>query len=83
VQEVEDVHGSRFDDVILGDAGPTHLVDHGHPGGDDVIVGRGGNDAILGDFGADQLDGGYGLGSLDGEPGTDDCTNGEAVTNCE
>lgn len=55
---VEDVDGSAFDDVILGDGGSNVLS--GRAGNDD-LRGRGGDDVLRGGAGADQLDGGAGF----------------------
>lgn len=52
---VEDLIGSRFDDVLVGDAGRNHIVGGD---GDDRLEGRSGSDELDGEGGADTLDGG-------------------------
>lgn len=54
---IERVEGSRFADIIRGDAGINSL---GGRLGDDLLEGRGGNDVLRGGDGADTLDGGAG-----------------------
>jgi Ca2+-binding RTX toxin-like protein len=51
--------------------------------GDDTLRGGRGADELRGGEGDDHLDGGFGIDSLDGEADTDQCVNGETVTNCE
>jgi Ca2+-binding RTX toxin-like protein len=54
---IERVFGTRFNDTIIGDAGPNYLRGwHGN----DVLIGGDGNDFLQGDTGADVLDGGAG-----------------------
>ena len=55
---IEDVRGSRFDDVITGDSNDNRL-DAGD--GDDVIKGGAGNDRLEGGAGNDTLIGGAGF----------------------
>ena len=50
--------GSRFDDVLLGNADANAV--YGHLG-NDVLHGRAGNDMLLGGLGRDRLDGGAGI----------------------
>jgi Ca2+-binding RTX toxin-like protein len=52
---IENLFGSRFDDVLTGDAGPNKLK------------GGNGNDTLTGDLGTDSIDGGIGTDSCDGE----------------
>lgn len=54
---VEYVHGSQFNDRIIGDSGVNRLSGHD---GDDNISGGGGNDILIGGWGADKLNGGSG-----------------------
>jgi Ca2+-binding RTX toxin-like protein len=54
---IEFVHGSGFDDQIIGDGSVNRLVGND---GDDTISGGGGNDILIGANGADILDGGSG-----------------------
>lgn len=55
--DVENAHGSQFDDVFIGDDGANRFVGRA---GDDEIYGGGGNDTLIGGQGADLLDGGDG-----------------------
>ena len=48
--EMENVAGSRHDDLLFGDPGANRLVD---AGSDDRLRGREGNDALEGESGAD------------------------------
>jgi Ca2+-binding RTX toxin-like protein len=71
---IEDVRGSDFADVLIGDAGDNVLVG---AGGDDVLDGRGGNDVLLGGPGNDTFifGPGYGHDRIAGfvaGPGTED-----------
>ena len=49
---IEDIDGSRFNDVLRGDAGPNSIYGSG---GDDVIEGRGGDDHLDGNDGTDTV----------------------------
>ena len=55
---IENVIGSLFDDVLIGDAGANKLQGDA---GNDIIDGGAGNDTLLGGAGADSLDGGGGV----------------------
>ena len=55
---VENLFGTRFSDVLLGNAGNNAV--YGHLG-NDVLHGRAGNDVLLGGLGRDRLDGGAGI----------------------
>lgn len=57
LSEIEDVLGSRFDDVLIGDDGPNRIEGSF---GADLIRGRGGGDILSGDSGIDDVDGGDG-----------------------
>jgi len=57
VIEIENVIGTQFADVIIGDSGENRL-DGGD--GDDVIGGRGGDDTLVDGYGNDLLHGGSG-----------------------
>jgi Ca2+-binding RTX toxin-like protein len=70
---VEDVTGSRYDDVLAGDAGPNRMSGKG---GDDLLKGRAGPDALYGGPGRDTLLGGPGIDLLDGGSGPDTCRHG-------
>ena len=54
LHSVEDLRGSAFDDVLVGDSGPN-VIDGGP--GDDLLRGGGGGDQALGDQGADACHG--------------------------
>jgi len=71
LQEIENIHGSRFDDFLFGDAG-TNLITGGE--GNDTIGGDFGDDFEFGDAGNDVFtQGGVDNGSdtLQGGEGTD------------
>ncbi len=55
---IEDVTGSRFNDVIYGDNGSLNNLDG--LAGNDTIFGNGGQDIMIGGAGADVLNGGDG-----------------------
>ena len=59
---IENVHASRFNDSIVGDAGNNELFGKQ---GDDNISGGNGNDVIRGGDGADIIDGGSGTDTAD------------------
>ncbi len=63
------VIGSRFADLIVGNAGPNHLAGLG---GGDAIDGKSGDDTIDGSFGHDILRGGPGHDTLIGGDGRDE-----------
>jgi Ca2+-binding RTX toxin-like protein len=74
---IENVSGTRQDDMIAGNGGDNELFGNG---GDDILDGRGGDDVLLGDGtaflaggpdGNDTLIGGTGVNLLDGGTGTD------------
>ncbi|HYN39719.1 MAG TPA: hypothetical protein VES39_10755, partial [Rhodospirillales bacterium] len=65
---IEAVFGSRFDDVIGGDAGANWLAGRDN---NDTIVGGDGTDTMLGGAGDDRLDGGAGSDWLLGGAGAD------------
>ena len=56
-ENVEFIHGSRHDDILIGDDKTNRLVGNN---GDDQLYGGGGDDTLLGGRGADHLDGGEG-----------------------
>lgn len=58
---VERIEGSRWDDVLTGDAGPNTLLGRG---GDDRLEGLGGGDILVGGTGSDRLFGGSGFDRL-------------------
>ncbi len=59
---IENVVGTSFDDVIVGDAQANWL---NGAAGDDVVSGEAGNDTVLGGTGDDVLDGGEGRDLVD------------------
>lgn len=61
--DVENLEGTNFNDVLIGNAGPN------------VISGGGGSDQIQGLGGDDHLTGESGTGTLDGGAGGDHCTS--------
>jgi len=61
-QSIENLEGSEYSDVLIGDAGANKLW--GGPG-DDQLFGRAGNDILYGGAGADTLDGGDGVDVAD------------------
>lgn len=71
---IENVMGSRLDDLLAGDDGANRL-NGGR--GDDELFGRGGDDRLHGGKGNDLLDGGDGKDRLHGGEG-DDTLNGGA-----
>ena len=66
---IEDLSGSVYSDILLGDAGANTISGIG---GDDVIYGRDGDDILVGGSGDDILVGGVGADRLDGGAGTRD-----------
>ncbi|HEX6331558.1 MAG TPA: hypothetical protein VF129_09780, partial [Actinomycetota bacterium] len=70
LQSVEDLTGSAFADLLVGDDG-ANRIEGGS--GDDSLVGSGGADVLIGDGGADQADGGVG----------DDACQAEVELGCE
>lgn len=76
IADFEDVIGTFFDDVIIGDAAPNTIEG---TDGADTISGLGGNDVLFG--GWDGFDDGS-PDSTDGGEGTDQC-DAETEINCE
>lgn len=70
LERVENLVGSDYDDVLLGDGGPNRLEGRG---GSDILRGRAGSDVLRGGPGADFLHGGPGADTLNGGPGDDIC----------
>ncbi|MFS2020017.1 hypothetical protein ACEN88_25975 [Massilia sp. CT11-108] len=74
---IEDVSGSRYGDVLTGDANDNSF--YGDDGNDTLTGGAGndwldagaGNDSLLGGIGTDQLSGGAGNDTIDGGDGRD------------
>ena len=77
---IEDVSGSRYGDVLTGDANDNSF--YGDDGNDTLTGGAGndwldagaGNDSLLGGIGTDQLSGGAGNDTIDGGDGRDNVT---------
>jgi Ca2+-binding RTX toxin-like protein len=75
---IEDLMGSKFDDIIYGDGNANRL--YGHNGtdtiyggsGNDLIYGQNGNDVLFGDAGNDRIEGGSGDDFALGGVGNDD-----------
>ena len=65
---IEDLGGSDFDDVLLGNGDANHLYGRR---GDDMLDGRAGKDVLVGGRGRDVLDGGAGNDLLSGGKGAD------------
>ena len=61
IAEVENVDGSRFNDVLEGNDGANRLFGGD---GDDELKGGGGDDVLEGGAGADRLDGGTGIDTV-------------------
>jgi Ca2+-binding RTX toxin-like protein len=75
LDSIENVTGTEFRDVILGDAGPNDL-DAGPFSSGDVISGRGGDDVLTGRTGGDRLNGGGGADVLLAGGGADHLEGG-------
>ena len=65
---IENLKGSRFGDILIGNAGINVLVGDD---GADILQGLGGNDQLLGGAGNDILNGGPGADQLNGGAGVD------------
>ncbi len=61
IVDVENVTGSGYRDVLMGDNSANRLSGGG---GNDRLSGRGGNDVLEGGAGADRLDGGLGVDTV-------------------
>jgi Ca2+-binding RTX toxin-like protein len=61
---IENLTGSIFDDLLIGDSGANVL--RGGDGGQDRLFGSGGDDSLFGEWGNDTLSGGAGADLLDG-----------------
>jgi Ca2+-binding RTX toxin-like protein len=61
ILNIENLVGSKFDDILTGDAG-VNILNGG--AGNDVLHGEGGNDTLIGGQGADVLDGGEGVDTV-------------------
>jgi len=68
---VENITGSKFDDVLTGNADDNWIFGGG---GDDNISGRAGNDSLYGADGDDIIEGGSGADLLSGGAGVDTVT---------
>ncbi|WP_164847365.1 Ig-like domain-containing protein [Sphingobium algorifonticola] len=65
---IENIHGSRVDDVLRGDSGSNQIKGGT---GNDLLFGAGGVDYLFGDAGDDILDGGTGADVIAGGGGID------------
>lgn len=70
---VEQISGSRYSDVLGGNAADNGLFGNG---GNDLLLGRGGNDRLRGQGGEDKLYGGAGHDRLEGGAGDDQIVGG-------
>ena len=66
---IENIRGSTYQDVLLGDNGKNRIDAVGPAG--DLLAGRGGDDVLTGSIGADTLIGGLGVDQLTGGAGND------------
>jgi Ca2+-binding RTX toxin-like protein len=66
--DIENLHGSSNDDILVGDDGTNELLGSG---GNDSLKGGGGGDHLFGEWGDDVLNGGAGGDVLDGGDGFD------------
>ena len=88
VREIENVEGSPFADVIVGNGTRNWLQGFGGNdtlsggAGPDRLDGNEGNDDLRGDAGNDRLDGGSGRNREDGGRGSDRCVNAEHKIRC-
>jgi Ca2+-binding RTX toxin-like protein len=97
ISNVEDLDGSRFKDVLIGNASANWI--RGFGGNDIVVAGAGhdrgeggnghdrvrggrGNDRLAGGPGGDRLAGGGGRDRLSGGAGRDNCRDGERLIGC-
>jgi Ca2+-binding RTX toxin-like protein len=97
LSNVEDVDGSRYADMLIGNASPNWLRGFGGDDsvlgvvgrdrleggrGDDRVFGGRGSDRLAGGPGRDFLNGGYGRDRLSGGGGRDRCRYGERLVGC-
>ncbi len=73
IVDVENVLGSGYGDLLVGDSGANRLSG---AGGNDRLLGRGGDDVLEGGAGADRLLGGAGDDVLEGGVGADQLLGG-------
>lgn len=64
----ENIAGSRFADVLTGDASANRIAGFA---GDDTLVGAAGDDVLIGGEGADTIHGGDGADNVSGDAGAD------------
>ena len=76
VSNVENIYGSKYNDVIYGGDGDNKLLGRN---GDDFLYGLNGDDQLQGGNGNDVLNGGAGDDSLFGGRGSDRLVGGEGV----
>jgi Ca2+-binding RTX toxin-like protein len=73
LDSVESLYGSKFRDVLVGNAAANYLS---AGEGDDDLRGEGGDDRAFGDAGSDRLVGGGGNDSVGGDQGNDRVVGG-------
>ena len=74
------MNGGDDEDVLLGNAGNDDL--RGDKG-NDALCGSTGDDDLRGGQEDDRMDGGADTDDLDGDQDTDQCVNGESLSDCE
>ena len=74
IADVENVRGSGYADLLVGDDSANHLDG---AESDDELRGNGGDDVLEGGAGADQLEGGGGVDWLNGYIGDDEIWGGD------
>jgi hypothetical protein len=84
----ENLEGSSFGDILVGDRGPNAIEDGGFGGvtDDDVVVGSGGDDYVRANGGRDQVSGSKGddfLDVRDGVSSNDDASGGSGTDGCQ
>jgi len=68
VRKIEDVRGTKYDDVLIGN-GKSNVLEGEN--GDDVLIGGEKKDRLLGGFGDDYFEGGLGADYMNGASGID------------
>lgn len=73
---IENLNGSNFDDLLIGDAGPNRLEGRN---GNDTLIGGQGNDILNGEAGHDILIGGLGDDTYIFSHGADNVFDGDTI----